>query len=82
MTAKIGFAGRSYKVGDLMRALPAKVHYLACEVGSLVLIIKAAGHPRYFYGLHCASGKEELLSLENYVGVHECGYLCDGEKNF
>ena len=72
MTAKIEFAGRSYKVGDLMRALPAA----ACRAGSLVLITKTAGHPRYFYGLHCGSGKEELLSLENYVGVF------DDEKNF
>jgi len=72
VTAKIGFGGRSYKVGDLMRALPAS----GCRAGSLALVIKAAGHPRYFYGLHCHSGIEELLSLENWVGVF------DSEKNF
>ena len=76
MAAKIGFAGRFYRVGDLMRALPAAACLDKHRKSKLVLIVGEAGHPRYFYGLHCGSGKEELLSIENYVGV------LDNEKNF
>jgi hypothetical protein len=39
--------------------------------GGLVLIVREAGHSRYFYGLVCSTGKEHLLSLEDYCGVFE-----------
>jgi hypothetical protein len=39
--------------------------------GGLVLIVREAGHSRYFYGLVCSTGMERLLSLEDYCGVFE-----------
>ena len=78
----IAFAARSYRVGDLMRAMPATARLGKHRKSDLVLIVQEAGHPRYFYGLHCGTGKEELLSLENYVGVHEYDGVFDLCKNF
>jgi hypothetical protein len=49
---------------------------------SLVLIVREAGHPRYFYGVACSTGKEHLLSLENYIGVYESAGFCPVVKNF
>lgn len=65
----ISFAHRSYRVGDLMKPLhsAAELH----RDGGLVLIVREAGHSRYFYGLVCSTGKEHLLSLEDYCGVFE-----------
>tara|TARA_Y100000593_G_C4116914_1_gene240720 strand:- start:145 stop:384 length:240 start_codon:yes stop_codon:yes gene_type:complete len=78
----IAFAGRSYRVGDLMKAMPATARMGKHRKSDLVLIIREAGHPRYFYGLHCGSGKEELLCLENYLGVHEFDGCFPLYKNF
>lgn len=78
----IAFAARSYRVGDLMKAMPATARLGKHRKSDLVLIVREAGHPRYFYGLHCGTGKEELLCLENYVGVHEFDSLFPFEKNF
>ena len=62
----IPFAARSYRVGDLMRALPS-----SWKAGELVLIIREAGHPRYFYGIDCSTGKEHLFNIEHYCGIDE-----------
>ena len=62
----IRYAERSYRVGDLMRALPS-----AWNHGSLVLITKSSGHISYFYGIDCDTGSEHLFNLENYVGFDE-----------
>ena len=78
----IAFAGRSYRIGDLMRAMPTIASLSKHAKSDLVLIVRKAGHPRYFYGLHCGSGKEELLCLENYVGVHEFTGLFPLGKKF
>ncbi len=82
MAAKIGFAGRFYRVGDLMLPLPTAACLGKYGKSSLVLIVREAGHPRYFYGVACSTGKEHLLSLENYVGVHESAGLFSVEKKF
>ncbi len=67
----IKIANRSYKVGDLMRALPAVDNYSPHEPGTLVLITRESGHSRYFYGVVCSTGEESLLSLDNYCGVDD-----------
>ena len=59
-------AGRSYRIGDLMRALPS-----SWKAGELVLIVREAGHPRYFYGLDCTTGEEHLFNIEHYAKVDE-----------
>jgi len=71
----IAFGKRSYRVGDLMLPLPTAACLGKYGKSSLVLIVREAGHPRYFYGVACSTGKEHLLSLENYVGVHESAGL-------
>ncbi len=67
----VNIASRSYKVGDLVRALPAVDNYSPHKPGTLVLITRESGHSRYFYGVDCATGEESLLSLENYHGVDD-----------
>ena len=67
----IAFAGRSYRVGDLMRAMPAAASLSKHKKGNLVLIVREAGHPRYFYGVVCSTGEEHLMSLENYFGIND-----------
>jgi hypothetical protein len=62
----IASADRSYRVGDLLLALPS-----SWKAGELVLIVREAGHPRYFYGLDCTTGEEHLFNIEHYVGIDE-----------
>ena len=78
----IAFGKRSYRVGDLMLPLPTAACLGKYGKSSLVLIVREAGHPRYFYGVASSTGKEHLLSLENYVGVHESAGLFSVEKKF
>ena len=65
-----------------MKALPAVAGLGIHTKGDLVLIVREAGHPRYFYGVVCSTGKEELMCLENYAGVHEFDSIYLLEKNF
>lgn len=76
----IAFGVRSYRVGDLMQPLPTAACLGKYGESSLVLIVREAGHPRYFYGVACSTGKEHLLSLENYVGAHETDGAFPTEK--
>ncbi len=62
----IACGARSYRVGDLMRALPS-----SWKAGELVLIVREAGHPRYFYGIDCTTGEEHLFNIEHYCGIDE-----------
>jgi hypothetical protein len=62
----IAFGTRSYRAGDLMRGLPT-----SWKPGVLVLILRASGHPHYFYGSVCDTGEEHLFNLEHYVRFDE-----------
>ena len=67
----IAFAARSYRVGDLMKAMPATARLGKHRKSDLVLIVREAGHPRYFYGLDCTTGEEHLFNIEHYAKVDE-----------
>jgi hypothetical protein len=49
-----------------MRGLPT-----SWKPGVLVLILRASGHPHYFYGSVCDTGEEHLFNLEHYCGYNE-----------